>query len=170
LIAATYDTVGGPVRIIDVYCPNGQSLESDKYQYKLQWFGALEGWLATQIKAYPALALLGDYNIAPTDEDVHDPKRWKNQVLVSEPERQAFYRLIDLGLSDAFRLFEQPEKSFSWWDYRLNAFKRNAGLRIDHVLLSPKLSEQCIHCEIDKAPRANEQPSDHTPVVATIKL
>ncbi len=168
VIAATYETELGALRLIDVYCPNGQSLESDKYQYKLAWFDHLSQWLSDEMEQYNQLAILGDYNIAPTDEDVHDPKRWKNQVLVSEPERAAFKRLIDLGLSDSFRMFEQPEKSFSWWDYRLNAFKRNAGLRIDHVLLSQALATRCQACVIDKEPRGNEQPSDHTPVVATI--
>jgi exodeoxyribonuclease-3 len=168
LIAATYETAIGPLRLVNVYCPNGQSLESDKYPYKLGWFDRLTRWLAEEIKTHPNLAIVGDYNIAPTDEDVHDPKRWKNQVLVSEPERTAFQRLIDLGLTDSFRLFKQPEKSFSWWDYRLNGYKRNAGLRIDHVLLSESLKQRCHGCIIDRAPRENEQPSDHAPVMATI--
>lgn len=168
LIAATYDTDLGPLRFVDVYCPNGQSLESDKYQYKLGWFERLTDWLQHEMKTHDQLAIVGDYNIAPADEDVHDPKRWKDQVLVSEPERMAFRQLIDLGLSDAFRLFPQPEKSFSWWDYRLNAYKRNAGLRIDHLLLTKSLADRCQGCVIDKTPRENEQPSDHTPVVATI--
>lgn len=168
LIAATYQTAVGPLRLVDVYCPNGQSLESEKYEYKLGWFDRLSQWLEGELQDHANLAILGDYNIAPTDEDVHDPKRWKNQVLVSEPEREAFRRLIGLGLTDSFRLFDQPEKSFSWWDYRLNAYKRNAGLRIDHVLLSKPLADRCQSCLIDRAPRENEQPSDHTPVVATI--
>jgi exodeoxyribonuclease-3 len=168
LIAATYDTALGPVRLVNVYCPNGQSLESDKYQYKLAWFERLTQWLEQEIKVHPNLAIVGDYNIAPADEDVHDPKRWKDQVLVSVPERQAFERLIGLGLTDSFRMFEQPEKSFSWWDYRLNGYKRNAGLRIDHVLLTPPLAARCQSCIIDRGPRENEQPSDHAPVMATI--
>lgn len=168
LIAATYDTDLGSLRFVDVYCPNGQSLESDKYQYKLGWFERLTAWLQHEMQTHEQLAIVGDYNIAPADEDVHDPKRWKDQVLVSEPEREAFRQLIDLGLSDAFRLFPQPEKSFSWWDYRLNAYKRNAGLRIDHLLLTKPLADRCQGCVIDKTPRENEQPSDHTPVVATI--
>lgn len=168
LIAATYETEVGPLRLVDVYCPNGQSLESEKYEYKLGWFDRLSQWLESELQDHANLAILGDYNIAPTDEDVHDPKRWKNQVLVSEPEREAFRRLISLGLTDSFRLFDQPEKSFSWWDYRLNAYKRNAGLRIDHVLLSKPLADRCQSCLIDRTPRENEQPSDHTPVVATI--
>lgn len=168
MIAATFETAHGPLRLVNVYCPNGQSLESEKYPYKLAWFERLTNWLAREIEQYPNLAIVGDYNIAPTDEDVHDPKRWKNQVLVSPPEREAFERLLALGLTDSFRLFEQPEKSFSWWDYRLNGYKRNAGLRIDHVLLTKPLADQCQSCVIDRAPRENEQPSDHAPVMATI--
>jgi exodeoxyribonuclease-3 len=169
-IAATYDTPQGPLRFVNVYCPNGQSLESEKYPYKLAWFERLTHWLEQELKSHPNLAIVGDYNIAPADEDVHDPKRWKNQVLVSEPERAAFERLLALGLTDSFRMFDQPEKSFSWWDYRLNAYKRNAGLRIDHVLLSKALADRCHGCVVDRAPRENEQPSDHAPVVATISV
>lgn len=168
LIAATFDTPLGPFRLVNVYCPNGQSLDSEKYPYKLAWFDRLSKWLVTEMKSHPNLAMVGDYNIAPADEDVHDPKRWKDQVLVSAPEREAFARLLGMGLTDAFRLFEQPEKSFSWWDYRLNAYKRNAGLRIDHVLLSKALADRCHGCVVDRAPRENEQPSDHAPVIATI--
>lgn len=170
LIAATFETAMGPLRFVNVYCPNGQSLDSDKYPYKLAWFDRLTGWLKAELEIHPNLAIVGDYNIAPADEDVHDPKRWKGQVLVSEPEREAFKRLLGLGLADSFRLFEQPEKSFSWWDYRLNAYKRNAGLRIDHVLLSKTLADRCHGCMVDRAPRENEQPSDHAPVIATLTL
>ena len=115
------------------------------------------------------LAVLGDYNVAPADEDVHNPEKWEGQVLVSEPERNAFRALLDLGLTDSFRLFPQPEKSFSWWDYRQFGFRRNAGLRIDHVLLSA-LVKRCVACDIDKEPRRNEQPSDHAPVIATLSF
>lgn len=170
LIAATFETAMGPLRFVNVYCPNGQSLDSDKYPYKLAWFDRLTGWLKAELEIHPNLAIVGDYNIAPADEDVHDPKRWKGQVLVSKPEREAFKRLLGLGLADSFRLFEQPEKSFSWWDYRLNAYKRNAGLRIDHVLLSKTLADRCHGCVVDRAPRENEQPSDHAPVIATLTL
>lgn len=156
------------VRVICAYMPNGQSVGSDKYAYKLDWLNALQVWLRSECTAHPNLALLGDYNIAPDDRDVHDPAAWDGSVLVSEPERAAFERLRDLGLQDAFRLFEQPEKLFSWWDYRMMAFRRNMGLRIDHILLSPPLAARCTSCIIDKAPRKLEQPSDHTPVVATI--
>lgn len=156
------------IRIICAYVPNGQAIDSDKYAYKLRWLEALTQWLSSELQHYPELALLGDYNIAPTDADVHDPVAWQNQVLVSPAERAAFERLCALPLTDAFRLFPQEEKIFSWWDYRQMAFRRNRGLRIDHILLSAPLTARCIHCEIDKLPRKWEQPSDHTPVIATL--
>lgn len=164
IIAATIEGV----RVICAYIPNGQAVDSDKYQYKLRWLEGLHNWLAKECQAHDKLALLGDYNIAPEDRDVHDPEAWKDQVLVSVPERAAFQRLLGLELTDAFRLFEQPEKLFSWWDYRQMAFRRNMGLRIDHILLSKPLAARCSACIIDKVPRKWEQPSDHTPVVATI--
>jgi exodeoxyribonuclease-3 len=160
-------TVEG-VRVVCVYVPNGQSLDSDKYQYKLRWLQALTDWLRTELARYPELTLLGDYNIAPEDRDVHDPKAWEGQVLVSPAERAALAGLTGLGLKDAFRLFDQAESSFSWWDYRMAAFRRNMGLRIDHILLSAPLARQCTSCWIDKAPRKLERPSDHTPVVVEI--
>ncbi|MDF3036172.1 MAG: xth [Paucimonas sp.] len=160
-------TING-VRVVCVYIPNGQAVGSDKYEYKLRWLDGLHDWLAGQCRIYPKLALLGDYNIAPDDRDVHDPVAWQGSVLVSDAERAAFRRLTALGLKDAFRLFDQPEKIFSWWDYRQMAFRRNMGLRIDHILLSEPLAVSCTGCMIDKAPRKLEQPSDHTPVVATI--
>ncbi len=168
IIATTLDSPIGYIRVISAYCPNGQSIGSDKYEYKLEWFKALRSWLRDELQRYPRLAILGDYNVAPKDEDVHDPLKWIGDVLVSEPEREAFGSLLELGLSDAFRQFEQEEKSFTWWDYRRFAFRRNAGLRIDHVLLSEALQPYCTACVIDKAPRANEQPSDHVPVTATL--
>jgi exodeoxyribonuclease-3 len=158
------------VRVVCVYVPNGQSVDSDKYQYKLGWLAALHDWLAGELRQYPQLVLLGDYNIAPEDRDVHDPDAWRDKVLCSAPERAAFQGLLDLGLVDAYRLFEQPEKSFSWWDYRMMGFRRNLGLRIDHILLSAKLAAGCTACIIDKAPRRLERPSDHTPVMATLDL
>jgi len=167
IIAATLPSPAGDLRVISAYCPNGQSLDSDKYAYKLEWFEALRRWLAAELRRYPRLAVLGDYNVAPADEDVHDPAKWQGGVLVSGPERQAFEALLGLGLTDAFRQFPQEEKSFSWWDYRQMAFRRNAGLRIDHVLVSDALRPFCTGCVIDKQPRRNEQPSDHAPVVAT---
>lgn len=158
-------TVAG-VRIICVYIPNGQEVGSDKYAYKLRWLDALHAWLKDELQKYPKLALLGDYNIAPEDRDVYDPVAWKDKVLCSVPERDAFRGLLALGLRDAFRLFEQAEKSYSWWDYRMLAFRRNQGLRIDHILISNAL--QCSGCHIDKAPRKLERPSDHTPVIAEV--
>jgi len=160
-------TING-VRVVCAYIPNGQSLESDKYQYKLKWLAGLQAWLTDECKAYPNLALLGDYNIAPEDRDVHDPAAWVGQVLVSEPERAAFQNLCSLSLKDAFRMFEQAEKLYSWWDYRQMAFRRNMGMRIDHILLSEPLAARCSACVIDKVPRKWEQPSDHTPVIATL--
>ncbi|MEZ5615683.1 MAG: exodeoxyribonuclease III [Rhodocyclaceae bacterium] len=165
LIAATVDGV----RIVCAYFPNGQSVGSDKYAYKLKWIEALTNWLREELARHPRLALLGDYNIAPEERDVHDPKAWEGQVLFSEPERAAFRALLDLGLQDAFRLFEQPEKVYSWWDYRMMAFRRNTGLRIDHILLSAGLAGDCIGCTVDKAARKAERPSDHAPVIAALK-
>lgn len=160
-------TVGG-VRVIGAYVVNGQALDSEKYPYKLAWIDALIAYTREQLAQYPQLALVGDFNIAPEDRDVHDPAKWANDVLVSPPERERFQALLDLGLKDSFRLFEQAEKSFSWWDYRMMGFRRNAGLRIDHVLLSDALAARCTGCEIDKEPRRLERPSDHAPVIATL--
>ncbi len=157
------------IRVICAYFPNGQSVDSDKYQYKLRWLDALISWLRPQLQADAApLALLGDFNIAPDDRDVHDPQAWADQVLCSEPERQRFEMLQSMGLIDAFRLFEQPEKSYSWWDYRQMAFRRNKGLRIDHVMVSSALRDRVSACSIDREPRKREQPSDHAPVIAQI--
>ena len=156
------------MRIVCAYVPNGQAVDSDKYQYKLKWLAALREWLAQQCQSHPELALLGDYNIAPEDRDVHDPAAWEGQILVSDAERAAFKSLQDLNLKDAFRLFDQADKLYSWWDYRQMAFRRNMGMRIDHILLSAPLAVRCSACVIDKLPRKWEQPSDHTPVVATI--
>jgi len=164
VIAASY----GGVRVVCVYIPNGQSIDSDKYQYKLGWLQALHDWLKQELLRYPKLVLLGDYNIAPEDRDVHDPAAWVGNVLVSEPERAAFQALLALGLQDSFRLFEQAEKSFSWWDYRMMAFRRNRGMRIDHILVSDPLAALCKSCIIDKTPRKLERPSDHTPVVVEL--
>ncbi|MBS1170464.1 MAG: xth [Burkholderiaceae bacterium] len=164
IIAATIDGV----RVICAYVPNGQEVGSDKYAYKLQWLEALHDWLADEAKAHPSLALAGDFNIAPDDRDVYDPAAWQGSVLVSEPERAAFRQLQQIGLQDAFRLFEQPEKTYSWWDYRQLGFQKNRGLRIDHILLSDPLAKRCTSCIIDRAPRKWPQPSDHAPVVAKI--
>ncbi len=158
----------GETRIVSAYMPNGQEVGSDKYAYKLAWFAALAAWLGEELARWPRLALLGDFNVAPEDRDVHDPAAWRERILCSTPEREAFRRLLALGLADAFRLFEQPERSFSWWDYRAMGFRRNQGLRIDHILLAPALAAGCRSCTIDKAPRRLERPSDHAPVVADI--
>lgn len=166
LIAGTI----GDVRIVCMYAPNGQAPGSEKYAYKLRWYEALTAWIAEELRRWPRLALAGDSNVAPEDRDVHDPKRWEGQIHVSPPERAAFGRLLATGLADAFRLFEQPEKEFSWWDYRLMAFQRGWGLRIDQILVSPQLARRCRSCRIDRAPRALERPSDHAPVVAEFDL
>ncbi|MFO1206755.1 MAG: exodeoxyribonuclease III [Burkholderiales bacterium] len=164
VLAATFDDV----RVICLYVPNGESVTSDKYRYKLDWLAALTAWLAEEAARYPKLAVLGDYNIAPEPADVHDPRLWDGQVLFSEPERAAFRGLLATGLCDAYRLFPQPEKSFTWWDYRMNAFRRNLGLRIDHILLSPALAAACGSVRIERGLRALERPSDHAPVVAEL--
>jgi len=162
-------TVAG-VRVIDVYVPNGQSVGSEKYEYKLRWLAALREYVTAELARHPNLVIMGDFNIAPEDRDVHDPKAWEGSVHVSEPERAALRALLDSGLVDCFRRFEQPEKSFSWWDYRMMAFRRNAGLRIDLVLASSMLVQKCDACHIDKAPRRLERPSDHAPVVASFDI
>ena len=166
VIAATI----GAVRVVCAYVPNGQAVDSERYEYKLRWLEAFRLWLDEELARHPRLAVLGDYNIAPADEDVHDPKAWEDQVLCSPREREAFQKLLALGLKDSFRLFTQPERSFTWWDYRMNAFKRNLGLRIDHILLSPELASRCSGCAIDVAPRRLERPSDHAPVMAELPL
>ena len=158
----------GDLRVICVYCPNGQAVGSEKYGYKLRWFAALKEYLAAEFSRHPKLAVAGDFNVAPEDRDVHDPKAWEGQVHVSEAERKAWHALLELGLKDAFRLFEQPAKAFSWWDYRMLGFRRNAGLRIDQILLSADLAARCTACAIDRAPRKLERPSDHAPVIAEI--
>jgi exodeoxyribonuclease-3 len=164
VLAAT--TAG--VRVVCVYCPNGQAVGSEKYDYKLRWYAALTDYLAAELSRHPRLAVAGDFNVAPEDRDVHDPSAWEGQVHVSEPERAAWRALLALGLRDSFRLFEQPEKTYSWWDYRMLGFRRNAGLRIDHILLSDPLAARCTASTVDKAPRKLERPSDHAPVIAEI--
>lgn len=170
ILAATVCFKGmQPIRLVSAYFPNGQSPDSDKFVYKLGWLKALESWLKEELTQNSRLALLGDFNIAPSDIDVHDPSKWIGQNLVSPEERKAFQQLLELGLTDSFRMFEQAPKSFSWWDYRMMGFRRNAGMRIDHILLSDALKEKCNSSIIDKEPRTWEQPSDHAPVVAEIR-
>ena len=170
ILAATIPFAGTqPMRLVSAYFPNGQSPDSDKFVYKLSWLKALQTWLGEELQQNSRLALLGDFNIAPTDDDVHDPSKWIGQNLVSPEERHAFQELVQLGLTDSFRMFEQPPKTFSWWDYRMMGFRRNAGMRIDHILLSESLKEKCSASVVDKEPRTWEQPSDHAPVIAIIK-
>ena len=158
------------VRVVCVYIPNGESVTSAKYGYKLDWLKRLNACLKVELEKYPRLALLGDYNIAPENRDVHDPKLWEGKVLFSEPEKAAFNELVALGLCDSFRLFDQPEKSYSWWDYRTNGFKRGLGLRIDHILLSAELAKCCKSCAIDRERRAHDRPSDHAPVLIEVEI
>jgi exodeoxyribonuclease-3 len=158
------------VRVVDLYVPNGQSLESDKYRYKLDWLAQLDLWLKELSQQFPQLVLLGDFNIAPEDRDVHDPQAWEGQVLVSPAERQAFQKLLKHGLKDSFRLLHDGGGNYSWWDYRSAGFRRNQGLRIDHILLSPPLVERCAAAYIDQEPRSWERPSDHAPVVVELAL
>lgn len=160
-------TVAG-IRCICVYVPNGQSVGSDKYVYKLGWFHAATQYARAELAAHPQLAVLGDFNVAPEDRDVHDPALWHGQVLASEPERAALRELMAVGLVDSFRLFEQPPATFSWWDYRMLGFPKNHGLRIDHILMSAALAARCTACRIDRNARKGEKPSDHAPVIAEI--
>lgn len=156
----------GDVRFINLYVPNGQAVGSDKYDYKLDWLEKLHDFLASELAAHEKVAVVGDFNIAPDDRDVHDPDEWRDKILCSEPERAALQRLFALGLTDTFRQFEQPEKLYSWWDYRMNNFRRNRGLRIDLILTNGALTERCTASSIDKEPRTWERPSDHAPVIA----
>ena len=162
-------TIGG-VRIVNLYVPNGKAVGSEKYAYKLAWLDALHGFLAAELKHHEKLVVLGDFNIAPADEDVYDPERWGDAILCSPDERAALEKLLALGLTDVFRCFPQPAKTYSWWDYRAGGFRRNAGLRIDLILTSDALTERCTACYVDKAPRGWQRPSDHTPVVAEFSL
>ncbi len=162
-------TVAG-IRLIDLYVPNGAELISDKYQYKLSWLEKITAFIQQQLLIYPKLAVVGDFNIAPEDRDVHDPAEWVGCVLVSPAERKAFVDILCLGLHDSFRNFEQEENIFSWWDYRAAGFRRNRGLRIDHVLLSDQLNILCRQSGIDKEPRKVERPSDHAPVWVELEL
>jgi exodeoxyribonuclease-3 len=162
-------TIDG-VRVICVYVVNGQAVDSEKYDYKMRWLKALSAWLVVELKKYPNLVILGDYNIAPDDSDCHDPAAWEGEILVSPRERDAFEELLEMGLHDSFRIFNQEEKQFTWWDYRMMGFRRNRGMRIDHILVSDALKEKCASCIIDKAPRKLERPSDHTPVVLEVNL
>lgn len=168
VIAATLDVDGGPLRLVNCYFVNGQAPGTDKFAYKLQWLAALHDWLRAELAAHPRLVLLGDFNVAPQDRDSFDPVGLKDTIHHTVQERQHFKDLLALGLTDAFRLFEQPEKSYSWWDYRMLGFQKNRGLRIDHILVSEALRAGVTGCRIDRTPRKNPQPSDHAPVVVTL--
>ncbi len=160
-------SVGG-LRVIGGYFPNGQAPGSDKFAYKMRWLDALQHWVRAELAAHPRLVLMGDFNIAPEDRDVHDPVAWAGQIHCTDEERAHFRALLALGLSDAFRLFEQPPRLWSWWDYRNLAFRKNQGLRIDHILVSDALKPLTTACRIDKTPRKNERPSDHAPVLVEL--
>ena len=166
ILAGTFDGV----RVLNLYVVNGQQVGTDKYAYKLDWLTKVTAFVSEEMQHYDHLVVLGDFNIAPQDRDVHDPTAWREKVLCSTPERQSLQRLLSLGLSDTFRLFNQEDKSFSWWDYRAGGFRRNLGLRIDLILASPALADACCQAYIDTAPRKRERPSDHTPVVAAFDL
>lgn len=165
ILAATI----GDLRLVNLYVPNGAEVGSDKYAYKLDWLAKVRTWLEQEAAQHPQLAVMGDFNIAPEDRDVHDPAQWAGGILVSPPEREAWKRILDLRLHDSFRLFPQEEDSFSWWDYRAAGFRRNHGLRIDHILLSEALVARCLSAHIDREPRTRERPSDHTPVWIALK-
>jgi len=166
VLAATIDGV----RIVNLYVPNGSEVGSEKYAYKLGWLESLRTFLQDEMSRHDKLVVLGDFNIAPADADIHDPVKWGESILASPPERDALRRLLDLGLTDVFRNFEHPEKTFSWWDYRAAGFRRNAGLRIDLILTSDVMTDACTASYVDKEPRAWERPSDHTPVIAEFSL
>jgi exodeoxyribonuclease-3 len=169
ILAATIPTALGDVRVVDLYVVNGSEVGSEKFEYKLDWLAKVTDWLAEEAKLHQRLIVLGDFNIAPDDRDVHDPDGWRDKILCSEPERQALQNICALGLTDTFRLFEQEERTWSWWDYRMNAFRRKLGLRIDLLLASAALADKCVASYVDIEPRRQERPSDHAPVVAEFK-
>ncbi len=158
------------VRVVNLYVPNGQAVGSEKYDYKLGWLTALSGFLEDELRRHEKLVVLGDFNIAPADADVYDPEKWGDAILCSPREREALARLLEIGLTDVFRNFDQPEKAFSWWDYRAAGFRRNAGLRIDLILTSAAMTTKCLASYVDREPRAWERPSDHAPVIAEFDL
>ena len=166
VLAATF----GDVRVVDLYVPNGSEVGSEKYDYKLRWLATLRNFLEEEMSRHENLVVLGDFNIAPADEDVYDAEKWGDAILCSPKEREALARLLDLGLTDVFRQFDQPEKAFSWWDYRAAGFRRNAGLRIDLILTSDAMTARCQASHVDREPRAWERPSDHAPVVAEFAM
>jgi exodeoxyribonuclease-3 len=162
--------VYGGTAVLNLYVPNGSEVGSEKYAYKLEWLDHLHDYVQNLMRDYPRCLVAGDFNIAPTDDDVHDPEAWRGQVLCSEPERAAFDRLTQTGLADCYRLFPREEKLYTWWDYRAAGFRRNRGLRIDHILASPALRDNCKACRIDIEPRRLERPSDHAPILAEFDI
>jgi len=168
VIAATLDTPQGPMRLVNCYFVNGQEPGSEKFAYKLRWLEALHRWIGQELQSHPRLVLMGDFNVAPEDRDSFDPVGLKDTIHHTAEERAHFQSLLDLGLIDAYRMFDQPEKSYSWWDYRMLGFQKNRGLRIDHILVSEALRDKVSACTIDRAPRKNPQPSDHAPVIVTL--
>jgi len=160
-IAGTF----GDTRVINLYVPNGKAVGDEKYEYKLNWLTALHKWVAAEMQVHEKVVVMGDFNIAPDDRDVHDPEEWQDKILCSEAERAALQKLVGLGLQDSFRLFDQDEKLFSWWDYRAAGFRRNRGMRIDLLLVSKAVADSCTASRIDKEPRKLERPSDHAPVL-----
>jgi exodeoxyribonuclease-3 len=166
ILGATIDGV----RVLNLYVVNGQEVGSDKFEHKLHWLDRVTGYVRKQLQQHERFVVLGDFNITPEDRDVHDPEAWHERILCSTPERNALRKMIELGLTDTFRLFEQQENSFSWWDYRAAAFRRNMGLRIDLILASPALASDCTACTIDRETRRLERPSDHAPVIAEFNI
>ncbi|MBI2771553.1 MAG: exodeoxyribonuclease III [Burkholderiales bacterium] len=168
VIAATVDSPGGEVRIVNGYFVNGQEPGSEKFAYKMRWLGGLNAYLCEEAKKHARLVLLGDFNITPEDRDSFDPVGLKDTIHHTVEEREHFRKLLQIGLCDTFRLFEQPEKSYSWWDYRMLGYQKNRGLRIDHILVSERMRGEVKACTIDRAPRKWEKPSDHAPVTLEI--
>ncbi len=168
VIAGTVETGSGPLRVINCYFVNGQAPGTDKFAYKMKWLGALENWVRAEMQKHERLIVMGDFNVAPEDRDSYDPVGLKDTIHHTVEERTHFQNLLGLGLTDTFRMFEQPEKSYSWWDYRMLGFQKNRGLRIDHILVSDALKANVSACAVDRVPRKNKQPSDHAPVVLTL--
>jgi exodeoxyribonuclease-3 len=156
----------GDIRVINLYVVNGSEVGSEKFDYKLHWLEKVTDWLGEEMKQHENVVVLGDFNIAPDDRDVYDPEDWAGKILCSAPEREAFEKILGLGLTDTFRMFEQEERSWSWWDYRMNMFRRKLGLRIDLVLASPAMTSRCTSSYVDIEPRRQERPSDHAPAIA----
>ncbi len=168
VIAATIDAPGGALRVVNGYFVNGQAPGTDKFEYKMNWLRALRDWLRDELAAHPRLVLMGDFNIAPEDRDSYDPEGLRETIHHTTEEREHFRQLLGLGLTDSFRLFDQPEKSYSWWDYRMLGYQKNRGLRIDHILVSQALQASVTACTIDRVPRKWDKPSDHAPVIVTL--